>query len=163
GHPFYNLGPTQFPMTKAYVYSVFPSLYSSFKITAPMEAVGTMDQDRSAAIAGRLGLPPNMIPVEVILSTSRGQARNFKFRVVDDELLSPVLAYISVLSALQGSERAYGTSTIRIRASLQLSGSREVRIDDLFTEDQPAGQAAALVAAPLSYLMSNDFEPVKVE
>jgi len=27
GHPFYNLGPTQFPMRKAYVYSVFPSLY----------------------------------------------------------------------------------------------------------------------------------------
>ena len=26
GHPFYNLGPTQFPMKKAYVYSVFPSL-----------------------------------------------------------------------------------------------------------------------------------------
>ncbi len=163
GHPFYNLGPTQFPMTKAYVYSVFPSLYSSFKITAPMEPVGTMDQDRSAAIAGRLGLPPRMIPVEVILATSRGQARNFHFRVVDDELLSPVLAYISLLSALQGSERAFGTSTIRIRASLQLSGSREVTIDDLFTEDQPAGQAAALVAAPLSYLMSNDFEPVRVE
>lgn len=163
GHPFYNLGPTQFPMTKAYVYSVFPSLYSSFKITAPMEPVGTVDQDRSAAIAGRLGMPPRMIPVEVLLATSRGQARNFRFRVVEDELLSPVLAYVSVLSALQGSERAFGTSTIRVRASLTLSGGREVRVDDLFTEDQPAGQAAALVAAPLGYVMSNDFEPVTVE
>lgn len=162
GHPFYNLGPTQFPMTKAYVYSVFPSLYSSFKITASMEPVGTMDQDRSAAISGKLGLPPRMIPVEVRLATSRGQARSFSFRVVEDELLSPVLAYVSVLSALQGSERAYGTSTIRVRATLQLSGSREVRLDDLFTQDQPAGQAAALVAAPLAYLMSNDFEPVSV-
>ena len=162
GHPFYNLGPTQFPMTKAYVYSVFPSLYSSFKITAPMEPVGTMDQDRSAAISGKLGLPPRMIPVEVRLATSRGQARNFNFRVVEDELLSPVLAYLSVLSALQGSERAYGTSTIRVRATLQLSGAREVRLDDLFTQEQPAGQAAALVAAPLAYLMSNDFEPVTV-
>jgi hypothetical protein len=162
GHPFYNLGPTQFPLTKAYVYSVFPSLYSSFKITAPMEPVGTMDQDRSAAISGKLGLPPHMIPVEVQLATSRGQERHFNFRVVDDELLSPVLAYLSVLSALQGSERAFGTSTIRVRATLQLSGSREVRLDDVFTQDQPAGQAAALVAAPLAYLMSNDFEPVTV-
>src|SRR5688572_10287907 len=33
GHPFYNLGPTQFPMKKAYVYSVFPSLYQSWKIS----------------------------------------------------------------------------------------------------------------------------------
>src|SRR2546422_2705630 len=37
GHPFYNLGPTQFPMKKAYVYSVFPSLYQSWKISRSEE------------------------------------------------------------------------------------------------------------------------------
>lgn len=163
GHPFYNLGPTQFPLTKAYVYSVFPSLYSSFKITAPLDVVGTMDQDRSAAISGHLGQPPRMIPVEVHLATSRGQERRFSFRVVEDELLSPVLAYISVLSALQGNERAFGTSTIRVQAKLQLSGGREIRVEDLFTEGQPAMEASALVAAPLAYLMGNDFERVTVE
>ena len=26
GHPFYNLGPAEFPMTRAYVYTVLPSL-----------------------------------------------------------------------------------------------------------------------------------------
>jgi hypothetical protein len=163
GHPFYNLGPTQFPLTKAYVYSVFPSLYSSFKITAPLDVVGTMDQDRSAAIAGHIGKPPRMIPVEVHLATSRGEERRFAFRVVDDELLSPVLAYISVLSALQGTERAIGTSTVKVQAKLQLSGGREVRIEDLFTEGQPAAEASALVAAPLAYLMGNDFESVTIE
>ena len=40
GHPFYNLGPTQFPMKKAYVYSVFPSLYQSWKISAAARAGG---------------------------------------------------------------------------------------------------------------------------
>ncbi len=34
GHPFYNLGPTQFPLKKAWVYSVFPSLQVSWKIAA---------------------------------------------------------------------------------------------------------------------------------
>ena len=29
GHPLYNLGPTAFPMTRAYVYTVLPSLASS--------------------------------------------------------------------------------------------------------------------------------------
>ncbi len=163
GHPFFNLGPTQFPLRKAWVYSVFPSLYSSFKITAPMDVVGTMDQDRSTAIAGRLGAPPRMIPVRVSLKTSRGQERRFAFRVVEDELLSPALAFISLLSALQGSERQYGTSTMDVSATLKLQGGREVRVQDLFAQDQPALQASALVAAPLAYLMSNDFEPVKVE
>jgi len=163
GHPFFNLGPTQFPLRKAWVYSVFPSLYSSFKITAPMDVVGTMDQDRSTAIAGRLGAPPRMVPVRVRLKTSRGQERRFAFRVVEDELLSPALAFISLLSALQGSERQYGTSTMDVSATLKLAGGREVRVQDLFADDQPALQASALVAAPLAYLMSNDFEPVTVE
>ena len=34
GHPFYNLGPTEFPMTRAYVYTVLPSLLTSFKISS---------------------------------------------------------------------------------------------------------------------------------
>jgi hypothetical protein len=163
GHPFYNLGPTQFPMKKAYVYSVFPSLYQSWKISSPGEPVGTIDQDRIAAIAGRLGKTPRMIPVTVNLSTSRGQKRSFSFRIVEDELFSPVLAFVSLSSVLQSNERAYGTSTIRVNATVGLSGNRQVRVEDLFTQEQPAMQAAALVAAPLAYLMSNDFERVQVE
>jgi hypothetical protein len=163
GHPFYNLGPTQFPMRKAWVYSVFPSLYQSWKISSAADAVGTIDQDRITAVAGTIGKQPRMIPVEVKIKTSRGQERAFSFRMVDDELFSPVLAYVAVASVLQNNERAFGTSTIRVDARLSLSGKREVRVEDLFTQEQPAVQAAALVAAPLAYLMTNDFERVKVE
>jgi hypothetical protein len=164
GHPFYNLGPTNFPMKKAWVYSVFPSLYQSWKIsTAVSEPVGTMDQDRTTAIAGRLGKAPRMIPVNVKLSTSRGQERSYSFRMVEDELFTPVLAFVGVASVLQGNERAFGTSTIRLDANVHLSGGREVRLQDLFTQEQPAMQAATLVAAPLAYLLTNDFEKVSVE
>jgi hypothetical protein len=125
--------------------------------------VGTIEQDRSTGIAGRIGKTPRMIPVEVKIATSRGQDRAFSFRIVDDELFSPVLAYVSLLSVLQGNERAFGTSTIRVDARLSLSGGREVRVEDLFADDQPAAQASGLVAAPLAYLMANDFERVQVE
>jgi hypothetical protein len=150
-------------MKKAYVYSVFPSLYSSFKISAARDPVGTLDQDRAAAVAGHLGPTPHMIPVQVKLATSRGQERRFSFRIVEDELFSPVLAYVSLLSVLQGNERAFGTSTVHVDARLTLPGGRQVRVDDLFAEGQPSVQASALVAAPLAYLLSNDFEPVRIE
>ena len=162
GHPFYNLGPIQFPMKEAYVYSVFPSLYQSWKISAARDAVGTIDQDRTTAIAGRIGRTPRMIPVEVKIATSRGQDRRFSFRIVEDELFSPVLTFVAVLSVLQGNERAFGTSTIRLDAKVKLEDGRQIRVEDLFTENQPSQQAAALVAAPLAYLMTNDFEKVTV-
>jgi hypothetical protein len=164
GHPFYNLGPTQFPMHKAYVHTVFPNLYVSSKVASPVEAaVGTIDQDRLTAVAGRIGKAPRMIPISVTLETSRGQQRKYAFRMVDDELFSPLLAYVSMLSVLQANERAFGTSTIHLEAQLTLKDGRTVDLEDVFADAQPAAEAAALVAAPLAYLLSNDFEPVNVE
>jgi hypothetical protein len=163
GHPFYNLGPTQFPMKKAYVFSVFPSLYQSWKISSAADPVGTIEQDRMTAIAGRLGKAPRLIPVSVKLRTSRSQQKEFTFRIVEDELFSPVLAFVSLLSVLQANERAYGTSTMGVDARVGFGGGREVRVEDLFTEEGPALRTAGLVAAPLAYLMSNDFERVRVD
>ena len=71
GHPMYNLGPTEFPMTRAYVYTVLPSLFSSMKLSSTGEVIGTVLQDRATAIAGKLGAGPRMIPVTVIARIGR--------------------------------------------------------------------------------------------
>ncbi len=163
GHPFYNLGPTQFPMKKAYVYSVFPSLYQSWKISSATDPVGTIVQDRVTAIAGRLGETPRMIPVEVKLKTSRGQSRDYAFRIVEDELFSPLLTYISLFSVLQSNERAFGTSTMKVDARIEIAGRSAVRMRDLYTQQQPALRSALLVAAPLTFLMANELESVTID
>ena len=163
GHPFYNLGPTQFPLKKAWVYSVYPSLQVSWKIAAALDAVGTMDQDRTAAVTGRLGATPRMIPFEIRLRSPRAGERTFRFRVVEDELFTPLLAYVSLLSVLQGQERAFGASTLAVDARLALSGGRAVRVADVFATGQPAQQAAAVLAGPLALLVGNDFENVGID
>ena len=72
GHPFYNLGPAEFPMTRAYVYTILPSLLTSFKISSMGETIGTMTQDRPTAIAGTLGKGPALVPMTVTLERVRG-------------------------------------------------------------------------------------------
>jgi hypothetical protein len=163
GHPFYNLGPTRFPLKKAWVYSVFPSLQTSWKIAAATDPVGTMDQDRSTTISGRLGATPRMIPVEVHLRSPRASDRTFRFRVVEDELFTPLLGYVALLSVLQGHERATGAATLRVDSRLSLAGGREVRVRDVVASDQAAPQAAAAVAGPLALVVGNDFEKVPIE
>jgi hypothetical protein len=163
GHPFYNLGPTRFPLKKAWVYSVFPSLQVSWKIAAAADAVGTMDQDRSTTIAGRLGEGPRMIPVEVRLRSPRAAERSFRFRMVDDDLFTPILGYVALLSVLQGHERAAGAATLRVDARISLAGGREVRVRDVVASEQAAPQAAAAVAGPLALLVGNDFEKVPID
>src|SRR5262245_58142762 len=85
GHPMYNLGPTEFPMTRAYVYTVLPSLFSSMKLSSTGDVIGTFVQDRATAIAGTLGPGPHMIPLSLTLEAERGSKRTFKFEIVNDQ------------------------------------------------------------------------------
>jgi SpoIVB peptidase S55 len=163
GHPFYNLGPTQFPLRKAWVHAVFPSLQVSWKIASALDAIGTLDQDRTTAVSGRLGPLPRMMGVVVRLRSSRASERVFRFRVAQDELLTPLVTYVSLLSVLQGHERAFGAATLRVEARLALAGGREVRFEDVVASEQPAQAAAAVVAGPLAVLAANDFERVAVD
>ena len=71
GHPFFNLGPAEFPMTRAHVYTMLPSLMTSFKISSLGEIIGTMQQDRATAIAGTLGKGPALVPMTITLNSTR--------------------------------------------------------------------------------------------
>src|SRR5688500_19953917 len=82
GHPFYGLGPTQFPLTRAYVHVVLPSLLVSQKIASTGEVIGTISQDRATTIAGTLGAGPAMIPIRLTLNNTERGFRDRKSVVV---------------------------------------------------------------------------------
>ena len=58
GHPFYNLGAVDFPMTRVDVLTVVPSVQSSFKLGATGPMVGRISQDRTAGAVRRAGQGP---------------------------------------------------------------------------------------------------------
>jgi hypothetical protein len=162
GHPMFNLGPIEYPMTRATVHVVIPNLQSSFKLASTGEVVGTWLQDRIAAIRGVRGTKPRMIPLSVTVTTSRGQERSYQLQLVNDELFSPVLTFVSLISVLQATEREFGTHTVKVSAWISVAGERRVNIEDVFAEQQPAISASAMVAAPLSFLMTNDFKALEI-
>jgi hypothetical protein len=163
GHPFFNLGPIAYPMTRSNVHLVLPSLNSSFKMASTGPIVGTWLQDRATAVKGILGANPRMIPLSVDVNTSRGQQRPFQLRIVNDELFSPVLVYATLASILQSTERDFGSQTVEVSARIYMDNERPVIIEDIFANQQPALSASAMVAAPMSFLMANDFQQVQIE
>ena len=86
GHPFYGLGPTRFPMTRATVVTVLPSLASSSKIAIPGDVIGIVQQDRATTIAGTLGEGPELIPLTISLKSERGTRKTFTMGMVSDQL-----------------------------------------------------------------------------
>ncbi len=163
GHPFYNLGPTEFPMTKAYVYTLLPSLSNSSKISTTGEVIGTFQQDRSVAIAGTLGRQPKTIPLNLTLESERGLKKEFHYRVVNDQLFTPLLTYVSILNTLSSYERDYGTVTYSVSGQAFVTRHDPVTFQDVFAGDQPSVGAATYIVAPLAFLLTNDFEPVELD
>jgi len=163
GHPFYNLGPTAFPMTRAYVHVVLPSLLSSMKIASTGEVIGTVQQDRATTIAGTLGRGPTMIPITLNLTSDRGTRKTFRMAMVQDQLFTPLLAYLSILNTLSSYERQNGVASYALRGSARVKGHQGLAFEDLFAGDQPSVGAAASVVGPINFLVRNAFENVEIE
>ncbi len=163
GHPFFNIGPAQLPMTRAYVYAMLPSLMSSFKISTMGEVIGTLQQDRATAIAGTLGSGPAVIPMKITLQSTRddGSAkRTFSFTIGNDQVFTPLLTYVTLANTLASYERQFGAATFSIKSRAQIKGHTDLAVEDVFTGDGATLGAATAVAGPITMLLSNDYEPV---
>jgi SpoIVB peptidase S55 len=166
GHPFYSLGPTEFPLTRAYVYTILPSLMTSFKISTLGETIGTMQQDRATAIAGTLGKGPRLIPMTVTLEragSADGSRRTLNYQLVSDQLFTPLLAYVTMFNTLGTYERQFGTATFSVHSRAHVKGHGDLAVDDVFAGESPMLGASTAVAGPLSMLLSNDVEPVTID
>jgi hypothetical protein len=162
GHPMYNLGPTRFPMTTAYVHVVLPSLMQSSKLASFGRVVGTLVQDRATAVAGELGPAPALIPMTVQLTSARLGTRTFSFQLVRDTTFTPLLAYLAVANVLTSYERANGPASFRVAGTADVAGAGRLSFDDTFVGDQAIGPASLYVAGPLTQLTRNASAPVDI-
>jgi hypothetical protein len=166
GHPFLNLGPTEFAMTQAHVYAVLPSLDSSLKIATLGPVIGTMSQDRSTAIGGTLGPAPREVEVNVTLTSEHANDRQLSFHVLRDQLLTPLFSYVAILNSLTSYERQAGVLSIGATGTVSYGADGRVAIDDLFTGDAALTSAAAAITAPIGVAANNEFRamiPEKID
>jgi hypothetical protein len=163
GHPMYNLGPTQFPMTRAYVYTVLPSLFSSAKLSSTNEIIGTFLQDRATAIAGTLGAGPSMLPVKMTLESDRGGTRTFNFSVVRDQLFTPLMTYTAIVNTHGSYERQFGTATYTVDGRINVGNYEGIPLENMFSGEGASSNASAYVVSPITALLGNDYEDVNIQ
>ena len=163
GHPFLNLGTTAFPMTRARVLTVLPSLQISMKLATMGPVIGTISQDRTTAVGGTLGASPHELEISLALNSSRAATRRFRLSVLRDQALTPLFTYVAVLNAITAYERETGAMTVAARGTVSFGPDGQVAIDDLFSGDTAHTGAAAAIAAPLAAAMTNEFKTIVPE
>ncbi|HWS86949.1 MAG TPA: hypothetical protein VN282_08285 [Pyrinomonadaceae bacterium] len=162
GHPFLSLGSADMPMSESKVVTVVPNMLNSFKLSVAGQMVGSISQDRSTGIYGRLGQAPKMVPVTINLHTSRDQVQTFRYEVANDEFLTPLLLNMTIYSTLTSSERSLGDSTVSVRGKIELKGQEPILLERRFSAQGAGISAAGSIAAPVQALLSSGFEGVEL-
>ena len=166
GHPIFSFGSVSMPMTRAHVLTTLASSMASTKIITTGGTIGTLTQDRSSAIMGKLGAGPAMIPVDVTLVTPNAE-KKFHFEVIESPQLTPLLVALATYNGVVGSP-AYGEGwTLRMEGDIDLQGHTPVHLENLFApNDQPIPNGfyvATEVQSIFARIYSNPYEPPHVQ
>lgn len=115
GHPFIANGASQFPMTTVSIIDTMKSLAASFKLGSLGETIGTILEDRLAAIGGRIGVQPDMIELLYeVRDTDRDAAETFEVEMVDEPHLAPELLLATGFEAIDRALDRIGPGTVEV-------------------------------------------------
>ena len=158
GHRFLSSGPTEMPFARAEVLALLPNLNSSFKISQAKEWMGTITEDRDTALSGLTGRRAAMSPMEIRVGTN-----TYRMSVVQDRVMTPLVAQMAVFSAIDSTERAVGAATYSIRGRAEFDGG-SVKLDNIYSGDvNVAALASVGTAAPLSYALGSGFDAFRLK
>ena len=164
GHPFMGTGFTDMPIAKGAVLTVVSSVQSSHKVTATLDAIGSLRQDRATGIMGIMRATPKLLPVKINLLTSRNEKREYNFEIITDPFLTPLLMTLAVFNSLSSSERTMGGQSLQLKSTIAIKGQQEVLFETSISDliNGPV-MAAVSASSPVGFLLTSGFDDLEME
>ena len=127
GHPFFNLGPINMPMSKGEVVMTLASQFQPNKFANATDIVGSLRQDRHSGIMGVLGAESNMIPVTVKVRAlkedeSVAREKDFHFNVFVHQKWTPTLMMMTLANTLSDLNEFTDEATYRLSGKVEMNG-----------------------------------------
>lgn len=157
GHPFFQSGEVHLPLSTAEIVTVVASDQTSFKLGVTGTPVGVATQDRRAAVSGRLGGTPRLLPLSVVVRPAGRPPQSFAFESVEDRALAPLLVTTAAINSLLESGGTGSNQTFRWTLRLHRAGAAPLALGDVVAGEAPAQELAAAIAGPLRFLYGNPF------
>jgi len=125
GHPFFDLGPVDMPMSKGEVLMTLASAFQPNKFANATDIVGAIHQDRHSGIMGVLGQEAAMIPVTVNVrsfteSNTVYSRRDFRFNVFEQQKWTPYLMMVTLFNSLSELNESKDEATYRLTGNVEM-------------------------------------------
>jgi len=174
GHPFFNSGPVEMPISLAKILTIVPSELSAFKIGASSVLVGALRQDRGTGIYGTVGDIPELVPLKLAYTDEAGKKTEFEFEFSDDRSLTalmPLIVRFVLVNALESARLATGENSLRLDGEVRFQEGGKIKLDNFYPGMMQLNEFGAIngifqssgeVAAVLGAVMANNFQPVQI-
>ncbi|HUA59157.1 MAG TPA: SpoIVB peptidase S55 domain-containing protein [Verrucomicrobiae bacterium] len=152
GHPFFNLGPVDMPMTKGEVIMTLASSYQPNKLANATDVVGALHQDRHNGIEGVLGEQSPMIPVAVnvrSLDEKENVTRNkeLHFDVFVHQKWTPYLMMLTLYNSMSEMNEFADETTYRLSGKVEMNGPQNISLANMQTTSEAPMPAPLMLAS----------------
>ena len=169
GHSRDGEGNINLAISGGYVHFIMPGSNRSFKVASPTQLIGTLVQDRQAAIAGIIGRHPSYIPVTLNMENVNGELHHKSYEVIRHRSFSPIHLENGAEALVQALAFSSADHTLSIDATITLKAqpelvSRELVYKSVYTSGGSTGGGIARVLRnPLLQLSNNPYTPIEFE
>ena len=151
GHPFFNLGPVDMPMSKGEILMTLSSAYQPNKMGNATEIVGALKQDRHSGIMGELGTTSEMIPVDVKVrsytdNNSVLKEKNLHFNVFVNQKWTPYLMMVTLFNSIEGLNDFAEEATYRLSGQVELDGQQNLSLSTMLAPSEMPVPAPMVLA-----------------
>lgn len=168
GHPIFQTGETYAPVATASIHAVIPSAQSAFLMGTAINEIGSLVQDRQAAIVADTGLRSPTIPIDIEITRGTDkhvEKGSFHVEVMNNKFLTASLAGAAVMNSINYYLPDRDDVTARIESSVHLRGLEPINfVDYVYANDGAASVMGAVrglrVLVPL---LLNPYAPVTIE
>ena len=168
GHPMFQTGETYAPVATAVVHTVIPSSQSAFVMATAMNEIGSLVQDRQAAIAADTGLRTPTIPMDITINTASGKHTDkgtFHVELLDNKFLTPAIAGAALMNAVNYYLPDRDDVTARVESTVKIKGGEPIQFVDYLYANDGAGSVMGAVRGlrVIVPLLLNPYAPVTIE
>jgi hypothetical protein len=164
GHQLLGQGAVSFAIAPAFVSYIVPSSVVPFKLAdSGQTLLGTITQDKPAAIAGTLNTQPEFLPITLTL-VSETQTLIKRFEVVNDErYYAPVLA-AATLQLFDETRQYVSAGTSELAWEIRFKDGQTLNVlEQVSDPDDISIATAGLTASPLELLAENIYQESNIE
>lgn len=165
GHPLFGFGSVALPLMRGHVVMTLNSEMASTKIMSTSGVIGTLTEDRTTAVMGKLGAAPPMIPMDVTITTPE-EEKHFHFEVAEVKQLTPILVAIATSNGVSTNTAYSEGTTLEVNGTIDLKDHPPAKIENYYAPtDAPAPggvQVAFDVLNIFTQIYNNPYEPAHV-